>query len=284
MKKLLISAFLLVALVSTGCRTGGTSKSIQVTGSDTMVILSRAWAQDFMNKNPDIQLRVDGGGSSVGIQALMNGTADVANSSRGIKDEEIQQAKDNGFTPKETIIGYDGIVVAVNPKNPISQLTIDQLSDIFAGKITDWKQIGGKEGQIVLLSRETSSGTYEFLKEHVLNKGDSKGGVDFAASTSLLNNSSQIVDQIANNINALGYFGMGYTSKSIKEIKVAKDKKDPYQAPTVSNIKTKKYTISRPLQVYTKGEPTGNIKKYIAYLLGTDGQKLVRKAGFVPLQ
>lgn len=278
-----ISAVLLVALVLTGCLRGGASKSIQITGSDTMVNLAQGWAEEFMTEEPDIEVSVDGGGSNVGIQALINGTTDIANSSREMKPDEIKAAKEKGVKPKEFIVGYDGIVVAVNPKNPVSKLTIHQVANIFSGKITNWKQVGGGDSKIVMFSRESSSGTYEFFKDHVLNKGVSKGGINFAPSVSLLNNSSQIVDQIASNRHAIGYFGMGYATKDIKELEVAKDTKSPYLKPTFANVKSKAYTISRSLQIYTNGEPKGEIKKFVDFILGSKGQAVLEKAGFVSL-
>jgi phosphate transport system substrate-binding protein len=248
-----------------------------------MVNLAQGWAQEFMVQNPDIEVSVDGGGSSVGIQALVNGTTDVANASREMKPEEIKTAKDKGVNPIETIIGYDGIVVAVNPKSPIKKLTIDEIANIFSGKVTNWKEVGGSDAKIVAFSRESSSGTYDFFKEHVLNKGDSKGSVNFAPAVSLLNNSSQIVEQIASNENAIGYFGMGYATGDIKELSVAKDKGSPYLKPTVRKVKSKEYTISRSLQVYTNGEPKGEIKKLVDFMLDNKGQSVLEKAGFVSL-
>lgn len=284
MKKFVVLVLVLVVALVAGCKGGTGGKTIQITGSDTMVNVARGWAQEFMAENPNVEISVDGGGSSVGIQAIINGTTDITNASRQIKPEEIKAAKDKGVTPKEIIVGYDGIVVAVNPKNPVGKLTIDQLADVFTGKVTNWKQVGGNDAQIVVLSRESSSGTYEFFKEHVLNKGNSKGTDNFAAGVSLLNNSSQIVDQIAGNPNAIGYFGMGYATPNIKEVKVAKDKSSPFIKPTVDAVKTKKYSISRSLNVYTEGEPTGDVKKYVDFMLSEKGQSILEKAGFVSVK
>lgn len=287
MKKLIIGftiGLLVLTLILAGCQKGGVNtKSIQVTGSDTMVNLAQGWAQEFMAESPDIEVSVDGGGSSVGIQALINGTTDVANASREMKPDEIKTAEEKGVKPKETIVGYDGIVVAVSPKNPVKKLTIDQIADIFSGNITNWKEVGGNNDKIVAFSRESSSGTYDFFKEHVLNKGDSKGSVNFAPAVSLLNNSSQIVEQISSNKNAIGYFGMGYATEDIKELSVAKDASGPYLKPTIEKVKLKEYTISRSLQVYTNGEPKGEIKTFIDFMLDKKGQSVLEKAGFVSL-
>jgi len=285
MKKFFALGLVLIVIIfAVGCNSSQTSsKSIEVTGSDTMVNLARGWAQEFMAEEPDIEISVDGGGSSVGIQALINGTTDIANASREMKPEEIKTAREKGVNPKEIIVGYDGIVVAVSPKNPVNKLTIDEIAGIFSGKTTNWKQVGGDDAKIVVFSRESSSGTYEFFKEHVLNKGDSKGSINFAPSVSLLNNSSQIVDQIASNPKAIGYFGMGYATKDIKELEVAKNKSGPYLRPTIEKVKSKEYSISRSLQVYTKGEPKGEIKKFVDFMLDGKGQSVLEKAGFVSL-
>lgn len=285
MKKLVltISAVLLAVIIVTGCGQGGASKTIKITGSDTMVNLAKGLAQGFMDEEPGIEVSVDGGGSNVGIQAMINGTTDIANSSREMKPEEIQEAKKKGVNPKEVIIGYDGIVVAVSKKNPISKLTIDEIADIFSGKITNWKQVGGDDAKIVVFSRESSSGTYDFFKEHVLNKGDSKGTVNFAPGASLLNNSAQIADQTSSNKNAIGYFGMGYSTNDLKELEVAKDKGGPYLKPTVAKVKSKEYSIARSLQIYTNGKPNSHIKKFIDFILSKMGQHIVEQAGFVSL-
>lgn len=284
MKKITIATLVLISLlILAGCQKGASGKSVEVQGSDTMVNVTQSWAQDFMADNPDIDVVVNGGGSSVGIQGLINGTTNVANSSRNMKDEEKAEAKKKGVNPVETIVGYDGIVVATNKNNKVSKLTIKQVADIFTGKITNWKDVGGKDLPIVLLSRESSSGTYEFFKEHVLNNGDNKGTANFAANTSLLNNSSQIVEQIEGNEKAIGYFGMGYATSSINEIAIAAENGAEYIKPTVENVKSKKYSISRSLQIYSNGEPKGEIKKYVDFILGLKGQSILEKAGFVAL-
>lgn len=283
-KKILLKGlFLFIIFIIAGC-SKGIDTTVDIRGSDTMVNVTMAWAQKLMELDPLVDIVVNGGGSSVGIQSLITGTADVANASREIKPDEIKEAKSNKVNPFETIVGFDGIVVAVNKYNPVSKLTIKQLSDIFTGKIKNWKEVGGRNRPIVLLSRESSSGTYEFFKEHVINEGKKNGGKNFAASASLLNNSSQIVEQIESNQNDIGYFGLGYATDKLKMIAVAKETKGPYIKPTVDTVKNKSYTISRPLIIYTNDRPKGNVKKYIDFVLGPKGQRLLEKAGFIAVR
>ena len=192
--------------------------SIQIKGSDTMVNLSQAWAENYMEKNPGDFVAVTGGGSGTGISSLISGTCDIANSSRNIKEKEIAIAKKKGIVPYEIKVGLDGLAVVVNPQNPIKQLTIGQLADIFTGKISNWKELGGKDLKIVILSREVNSGTHVYFKEHVLRKGNLSGKEEFAASALMMPSSQAIADEIATNPGAIGYYGMGYISPKQKTI------------------------------------------------------------------
>jgi len=258
--------------------------SIQVKGSDTMVNLGKAWAQAFMTKYPDSQVAITGGGSGTGIAALIQGTTDIAQSSRTIKPEEIEAAKKNGIESKEFLAGYDGISVIVNPGNPVKSLTIEQLADIFTGKITNWKMVGGNDGKIVILSREVNSGTHVYFKEHVLNKGDSKGTVEFSADALMMPSSQAIADEVASNPNTIGYSGMGYVSEKQKAVPIAKDKNTEAIMPTMENVLSASYPISRPLFLYTKGEPEGTVKQFMDFVLSAEGQEIVKNEGFVPLK
>ena len=260
------------------------SNSIQIKGSDTMVNLGQAWAEAYMHKHKDAFVAVTGGGSGTGIAALLSGTCDIAESSRVMKQEELDQAKVKGIMPKEYIVAIDGLAVAVNPSNPLSQMTVDQLADIFTGKIKDWKEVGGKDGGIVLLSREVNSGTHVYFKEHILRKGDAKSTVEFAPEALLMSSSQAIVDEIAQNPSAIGYYGMGYINKTQKAIAVAKDAAGPYAAPTIANVMAKKYYISRPLTFYTNGEPQGMIKDFIDFVFSPEGQQIVKDTDFVPVK
>jgi phosphate transport system substrate-binding protein len=249
-----------------------------------MVNLGQAWAQEFMKLHPGAALAVTGGGSGTGIAALIQGSTTLAMSSRTIKPEEIEQAKKNNVTPKKFTVGYDGIAVVVHPDNPVSTLTTGQLADIYTGKITDWKDVGGKNGKIVLLSREVNSGTHVYFKEHILNKGDSKGKAEFSASALLIPSSQGIADEVAQNPRAIGYFGMGYITKKQKAVSVAADESSKPEEPTLKNVLSGKYPISRPLFIYSNGEPKGQNKAVIDFILSDKGQELVKTLGFVPIK
>jgi len=258
--------------------------SIQIKGSDTMVNLSQAWAENYMEKNPGDFVAVTGGGSGTGISSLISGTCDIANSSRNIKEKEIAIAKKKGIVPYEIKVGLDGLAVVVNPQNPIKQLTIGQLADIFTGKISNWKELGGKDLKIVILSREVNSGTHVYFKEHVLRKGNLSGKEEFAASALMMPSSQAIADEIATNPGAIGYYGMGYISPKQKTIFVAKDGKSKTIEPTIENVITGAYPISRPLLIYTNGQPQALVKKFVDFMLSKEGQEIVQKTDFVPIK
>ncbi|MDI6641128.1 MAG: phosphate ABC transporter substrate-binding protein [Elusimicrobiota bacterium] len=277
--------FLFVVLFISCARPTKTSQSIQIKGSDTMVNLVQAWAEEFMKINPEKSIAVTGGGSGIGIAALLDGTCDIAESSRKMTSKELELAKLKRIQVKEFIVGYDGIAVVVHPSNPVEKLTIAQLSDIFTGRITNWKYLGGKDRKIVLLSREVNSGTHVYFKEQVLS------GKEFSPEALLVPSSQAIADEVAQNHQAIGYFGMGYISKSQKVIAIASQEDGKYYMPTKENIINKKYPISRPLFMYTRvekggerGEPKGLVKEFIDFVLSPDGQKLVTELDFVPLQ
>ncbi len=256
-------------------------QSIQIKGSDTMVNLGQAWAETFGAKT-GIQVMVTGGGSGTGIAALLSGTCDIAESSRKMEDKEITEAQAKSFTPKEYMVALDGIAVVVNPQNPASNLTLDQLADIFTGRITNWREVGGRDAVIVLLSREVNSGTHVYFKEHVLRKGKKDSQEEFADSALLSPSSQTIADEVAQNDKAIGYFGMGYRNDRLKLVAVAKTAAGPYADPTAANVVNGTYPISRPLMFYTKGEPSGTVKEYLDFVLGPEGQRLVEEQDFVP--
>lgn len=258
--------------------------SIQIKGSDTMVNLGQAWAEKYMEENPGDFIAVTGGGSGTGIAALINSTCDIAECSRSMKKEEIQLAEAKGIEPLEHIAALDGIVVVVNPKNPVSQLTIEQLRQIFMGAIKNWKEVGGENKNIVILSREVNSGTHVFFKEYVLRRGHEKGPEEFAPAALLMSSSQAIADEVAQNSNAIGYYGMGYISPRQKVIAVSKDEKSEYISPTTENVVKGKYPISRPLYLYTNGEAQGLVKKFLDFTLSKEGQEIVVKTDFVPVK
>jgi len=251
--------------------------AVTVKGSDTMVILSQRWAEAYMKKNAGKKVQVTGGGSGTGIAALINGTTDVANSSRSIKEDESAKVRDRfNVLPAETAVAKDGVALYVNEANGLSQLTIEQLYGIYTGDVTNWKQVGGADAPIVLYSRENSSGTYVFFKEHVL-KGD-----DFAAAAQTLPGTAAVVNAVAREKNGIGYGGAAY-AKGVKELKVVGKDGQGY-LPSAENVKSGKYPLSRPLFVYTRGKPTGEAKDFIDFCLSDEGQAVVTAVGYYPVK
>lgn len=263
---------------------GKDKNSIQVKGSDTMVNLGQAWAEKYMEENPGDFVAVTGGGSGTGLSSLISGTCDIAMSSRNIKDKEIALAKQKGINPFEIKVALDGLAVVVNPANPVSKLTLDQLAGIFTGKISNWKEVGGSDQKIVVLSREVNSGTHVYFKEHVLRKQDPNSKEEFSPGALLLSSSQAIADEVAGNPSAIGYYGMGYISSKQKHIDVAGDEKSAYVNPNIENVISGKYPISRPLFLYTNGQPQELVKKFVDYTLSKEGQEIVIKTDFVPIK
>ena len=258
--------------------------SIQIKGSDTMVNLGQAWAEKYMEQNPAEFIAVTGGGSGTGFSSLISGTCDIAMASRNIKEKEIALAKAKGVNPFEIKVALDGLAVVVNPANPVSKLTAQQLADIFTGRVSNWKDLGGNDQKIVVLSREVNSGTHVYFKEHVLRNNDVNSKEEFSPSALMLSSSQAIADEVAGNSAAIGYYGMGYISPKQKAVLIAKDAKSEYIAPTIENVVKNKYPISRPLLLYTNSEPLGLVKKFVDYSLSKEGQEIVLKTDFVPVK
>ncbi|HLP58401.1 MAG TPA: phosphate ABC transporter substrate-binding protein [Candidatus Deferrimicrobium sp.] len=283
------TAFFLMILVMFlflgGCERRQKQKNlVQIKGSDTMVNLGQAWAEEYMQRYPTMTIAITGGGSGTGIASLINDTCDIAEVSREMKEEELKIARSKGFEPHEIKVALDGLVVVVNPANPVSQLTIDQLAAIFTGTIKNWQEVGGNNEKIVILSREVNSGTHVYFKEHVLRKGKSRGTEEFAPGALLLSSSQAISDEVSQNTSAVGYYGMGYITAKEKALKIAKDKNSEYVEPTLENVVNNAYPISRPLLMYTRGIPTGAVKEFIDFILSPDGQAIVEKLDFVPVK
>ena len=257
---------------------------IENKGSDTIVNLALAWAERYQGDHPEVRISVTGGGSGTGLAALINGTVDIANASRQIKDEEIAQAQANGIQPVEHIIARDAIAVIVNPENPVSKLTLQQISDIYSGRINNWKEVGGDDRPIVRLSRETNSGTHVYFLETVLRLGDKKSKTLFSMDTLLLPSSEGIIAEVRDNPNAIGYDGLGYVPKDLKMIAIAKSAGEPYVLPSVETVNDKSYPIARDLYMYTAGEPMGIIKTYLDWILSPEAQEIVLQLGFVPIK
>lgn len=283
---LMVAATLAVALV--GC--GGSAAtdddgqpsegseltgSIDVEGSDTLVNVAQAWAEAFQTDNPGVMISVKGGGSGTGIAALINGTVDFANASRQIKDEEVAEAEGNGVDPVEHQVAVDGIGVIVNPANTVTGLTMDQLGKIYRGEIVNWKDVGGADAAIVLLSRDSSSGTYEYFKEEVVAADDENA--EYAKEAKLLASTQAIVDETKNNPNAIGYVGVGYITGDVKVLQI------DGVAASVATAMDGSYVLSRGLYMYSNGEPTDVAKAYLDWILSDAGQNIVEEQGFVPL-
>ena len=258
--------------------------SIQNKGSDTMVNMALAWAETYGQIRPDVQVAVTGGGSGTGIAALVNGTVDMANASRQIKDEERARAEASGIEPVEHVVAGDAIAIVVHPSNPVDGLTIPQLSAIFSGKVTNWRELGGEERPIVLLSRESNSGTHVFFLEEVVRLGDGENTTLFSPDTLLMPSSEGILAEVRQNPNAIGYDGLGYVTPDQKVVAVAPADGDPYIMPAVETVKDGSYPIARGLYIYTAGEPEGEILEYLKWIQGLQGQAIVQDLGFVPLQ
>jgi len=257
--------------------------SIQLKGSDTMVNLGQAWAEKYMGENTAEFVAVTGGGSGTGLSSLISGTCDVAMSSRNIKEKEIALAGKRGISPNEIKVALDGLAVVVNPANPIGRLTVDQLAAIFTGRITNWKDVGGRNEKIVVLSREVNSGTHVYFKEHVLRKGDPNGKEEFAPGALMLSSSQAIADEVAGNPDAIGYYGMGYISAKQNPVAIGKDEKSEFVKPVIEHVLNGEYPISRPLFLYTNGSPQGLVKKFIDFVLSKEGQDIVLATDFVPV-
>jgi phosphate transport system substrate-binding protein len=256
---------------------GAAGKTLVVKGSDTMANLSQAWAEAFMAKHPGTSISVSGGGSGTGIAALLNGTCDVCNASRSMSDAEIAFARKKGMLTKATTCALDGLAVAVNSSSPIKNLTLDQLAGIFSGKLTDWSQVGGHPGKILVLSRENNSGTHVFFKEHVLKNAQYAPGCLFLPST------QAIQMEISRSGAAIGYGGEAYfkNKPGVRILTVSRTKGGPVFFPTVANVISGRYPISRPLFMYTSGIPKGDAAAFIAFCLSPEGQGLVEKIGYV---
>jgi phosphate transport system substrate-binding protein len=259
------------------------SHIIQNKGSDTIVNIALAWAEAYRSVDPTVSISVTGGGSGTGIAALINGTVDIANASRQIKEDEIASAQKNGINPVEFVVAVDALAVIVNPKNPVSELTIPQLADIFTGRITNWRDVGGRDAPIVLVSRESNSGTHVYFLEKVVRQGDSDNKDVFAAETLLMPSSVGITSEVGRNPNAIGYDGLGYVTGEVKVLAVAKDANSAYVFPSVETGADGTYPLARNLYMYTAGEPDSVIRTYLDWIRGPEGQEIVARLGFVPV-
>jgi phosphate transport system substrate-binding protein len=292
MKRLVVLALLLGFTASCGASPASPGSQqptayIQNKGSDTIVNLALAWAEQYQAEHSNIRISVTGGGSGTGIAALLNGTVDIANASRQISADESKQAQSKGIKPTEFVIARDAIAVIVNPHNPISRMTLQQISDLYSGKISNWKELGGQDRPVVRLSRETNSGTHVYFLEQVIRLGSKTDKTLFSTDTLLLPSSEGIIAELRENPNAIGYDGLGYvpTDGSVKVIAVAKDASGSYALPSVETVNNKTYPIARDLYMYTSGEPQGAVKDYLDWIrTSSEAQDIIAKQGFVPIK
>ena len=292
MNRLILSVIAIILLIfSASCSPASSEEEaasdssatyIENKGSDTIVNLALAWAERYQAEHPEVRISVTGGGSGTGIASLINGTVDLANASRQIKEEEIAEAEANGVEPVEHIIARDAIAVIVHPENPVRELTLKQISDIYSGKIENWSEVGGEDRPIVRLSRETNSGTHVYFLETVLRLGNSDDKTLFSMDTLLLPSSEGIIAEVRQNPNAIGYDGLGYVPEDLKMIAIAEKEGGDYVLPSISTVNDKTYPIARDLYMYTDGQPTGIIKDYLDWILDSEAQEIVAELGFVP--
>ncbi len=259
------------------------SAYIQNKGSDTIVNLGLAWAEEYQNVKPDVRISVTGGGSGTGLTAMISGTVDIASASRKIKDEEIAASEANGISPVEYVIARDAIAVIVNPQNPVSELSLDQIARIYRGEVENWSELGGDDRPIVRLSRETNSGTHVYFLEEVVRLGDPENKEIFSPDTLLLPSSEGIISEVSENPNAIGYDGLGYVTDEVKVIAIARTADQPYILPSVETVNNGKYPISRDLYMYIQADASQNVLDYMTWILSADAQTIVSDLGFVPI-
>jgi phosphate transport system substrate-binding protein len=277
-KKFLLLTITLSTLFLFGCPAPAERQTITMKGSDTLLQVGQRWAEVYMNAHPDVTIQVTGGGSGTGIAALIEGTTDICQASRPMKQEEKDKLKSKkNLEAVETPVALDALAIYVNKDNPIAALSIEQAGKIFMGEITDWKDVGGKPGKIVLYGRENSSGTYVYFKEHVL------GNKDFPPAYQALPGTGAVVDAVAKDAGGIGYGGIGY-AKDIKTLNIKKDKDSAPVEPSMTNVLNNTYPISRQLFWYTAGPPQGGVKALVDWILSPDGQKIVSEKGFYPLK
>jgi phosphate transport system substrate-binding protein len=252
--------------------------TVTVKGSDTMVVLGQRWAEEYMKKNPKTVIQVTGGGSGTGISALINGTTDICEASRSMKDAEKKQvAEKSGAPPIEIPVAKDGLSVYVHESNPLTELTMSQLKAIFTGKVTSWKDVGGPDAKIIPYSRENSSGTYVFFKEHVLENAD------YTPRAQNMPGTAAVVNAVAKEKFSIGYGGAAY-SKGIKVLKIKKDASSPGIGPSDATIKDGTYPLSRPLFFYTRSKPSADMTAFTDWVLSKEGQAIVTKVGYFPIK
>lgn len=271
-----------------GAATGGKKQPIANIGSDTMVNLAIAWADAYSQVEPAVSVEVNGGGSGQGVAALINGSCDIANCSRKFEEKEIAdfKAKHPGKDPKEFMVGYDALSVFVHKDNPLEEISIDELQQLYMkdGKIAKWSELGvknipgAKGDEVILVSRQNNSGTYHYFREIIVGKKN-----EMRLGTVDMNGSKDVVDLISKTPNAIGYSGMGYATQQVKHLRVSKKKGEKAVEPSIATTLDKSYPIARPMFMYTAGDLAPQVKKYLDWIIGAAGQKIVEETGYIPL-
>jgi phosphate transport system substrate-binding protein len=277
---LIVMVCLLIGMLYTFVR-AGEKKSITIKGSDTMVHLVSNWAEAFMKQDPDVEVAVTGGGSGTGIAALINGTTEICAASREMKEKEKRQAREKGTEVREVVVARDGIAVVLNPKNPLKELNVQQIAQIFTGAYTKWNQAGGSDKGILVFSRESSSGTYAFFQEHVLKNKD------YTPKAKLMPATSAIIESVSTDEDAIGYVGLGYAlaaGDKVKIIGVKADANSPAVMPSDETVINGKYPIARPLYLYLPTKATADVTTFVDFCLSDAGQAIVREAGYVAIK
>ena len=284
--RMLLFSILLLAVAACGRGSSKSRKLIQNKGSDTLVNVAQAWAEHYKDVDAGVAVAVSGGGSGVGISALVNGKVDIANASRKMKESEIEQARKNGVEPVEFIVGYDALAVFVHEKNPVEGLTLAQLAEIYGegGASETWDKVGievpgAKNNMIVRVSRQNNSGTYAYFKKAVLGKGR-----EYKLGSLDMHGSKDVVELVAKTPGAIGYSGLAYATHEVRTVPVAKDEKSAAIAPSVQTASNGSYPIARPLFMYTRGQPEGEVKKYLDWILSDAGQRILLEKGYAPVR
>ncbi len=272
MKKLLTAIAVMATLVA-----AGVAKEVMVKGSDTMLNLVQNLAEAFSTANPDVTVSVTGGGSGVGVSAVVNKQTDIGNASRSIASKEISGARANGVNPVEYVIAIDGVCIIVNASNSVEKLTMEQLGQLYSGKITNWSQVGGPNKKVSLYGRQPSSGTFVYVRDEAVK-------AEYAASMRQMNGNAQIVEAVKGDEAAVGYVGVGYArEQGVKVVSLSKDGTNYYSPLDKEAVDSGKYPLARPLFQYTNGKAKGDAKAFIEFEVGPDGQKIVSDQGFYPL-
>ena len=281
---LCILALIGVSFVGCGGRGGSSRDLIQNKGSDTLVNVAQAWAEEYKKVNPDVAVAVTGGGSGTGISALLNGTVDIANASRKMKAKEIAAAKAKGITPVEWVVGYDALAVFVHKDNPKKKYTFEELAGIYGegGEINSWSDLGitvpgCDSSEIVRVSRQNNSGTFVYFKDVILGKER-----DYKLGSRDMHGSKDVVDLVEKTPCAIGYSGLAYATEHLATAEISPDGKAPYVAPSVATASDGSYPIARPLLMYTNGEPKGKVKAYLDWILSEEGQRIIMEKGYAP--